>query len=111
MAFIDQAELEAVKKLSSRRAPCCNKHQFCAKMTVNTYISLFEQSGRNEERKKYEKWHFCYHTLLCLAVFHVVFGHFRVLVITKALKQEVVRLLLKYFIHAHRCHPYIVISH
>ena len=54
MAFIDQAELEAVK-LSSRRAPCCNKHQFCAKMTVSTYISLFEQSGHNEERKKIRK--------------------------------------------------------
>ena len=47
--------------LSSRIGPHCDKHQFCDKMTVSTRtvfeFSLFEQSGRNEERKKEdEKW-------------------------------------------------------
>ena len=36
MAFIDQGEFEAIKTLSGRRAPCCDKDQFCAKMTVST---------------------------------------------------------------------------
>ena len=26
-------------------------------------------------KKEYKKWHFCNRTLLCLAVFHVAFGH------------------------------------
>ena len=34
--FIDQCEFEAMKTLSSRRAPRCDKHQFRAKMTVST---------------------------------------------------------------------------
>ena len=49
MAFIDQGEFEAMKTLSGRRAPCCDKHQFRAKMTVSTStvceISLFEQKS------------------------------------------------------------------
>ena len=36
MAFIDLGEFEAMKTLSSRRAPRCDKHQFRAKITVST---------------------------------------------------------------------------
>ena len=35
-SFIDQGEFGAVKMLSGRIAPCCDKLQFCDKMTVNT---------------------------------------------------------------------------
>ena len=31
----DQGEFEAMKTLNSRRSPRCDKHQFCAKMTVS----------------------------------------------------------------------------
>ena len=34
--FIDQGEFVAMKTLSGCKAPCCDKHQFCDKMTVNT---------------------------------------------------------------------------
>ena len=33
---IDQGEFEAMKMLSSRRTPRCDKNQFRAKMTVST---------------------------------------------------------------------------
>ena len=36
MAFIDQDEFEAMKTLSGRSAPRCDKDQFRAKMTVST---------------------------------------------------------------------------
>ena len=39
MAFVDHGEFEAMKTLVGRRAPCCDKDQFRAKMTVST--SLF----------------------------------------------------------------------
>ena len=57
-----------MKTLSGCKAPRCDKYQFCDKMTVSTWtvfeISLFEQSGRNEERKKEdEKWQFRNRTL------------------------------------------------
>ena len=52
---INQSEFGAVKMLSGHIASLCDKHQFCDKMTVNTQtvfeLLLFEQSGRNEERK------------------------------------------------------------
>ena len=35
-AFVDQDEFEAMKTLSGRRAPRCDKDQFRAKMTVST---------------------------------------------------------------------------
>ena len=51
--FIDQGKLEAMKRLSGRRAPRCGRHQFRAKITVSTCnvfkLSLFE---RNEEDLK-----------------------------------------------------------
>ena len=54
--FIDQGEFGAMKTLSGHIAPRCDKHQFCDKMTVSTWtvfeLSLFEQSGRNEERMR-----------------------------------------------------------
>ena len=58
MAFVDRGEFEAMKTLSGWEAyRCLNK-------------------SHNEERKKeYEKWHFCYRTLLRLAVFRMAFGH------------------------------------
>ena len=34
--FFDQGDFEAMKTLSGYTAPCCEKHQFCAKMTVST---------------------------------------------------------------------------
>ena len=43
MPFIDQDGFEATKTLSGRRAPCCNKHQFHAKITVITQ-TVFEIS-------------------------------------------------------------------
>ena len=35
-SFIDQGEFGAMKTLSGRIAPRCDKHQFCDKMTVST---------------------------------------------------------------------------
>ena len=35
-SFIDWGEFVAVKTLSGCKAPCCDKHQFCDKMTVST---------------------------------------------------------------------------
>ena len=46
MAFIDQGEFEAMKTLSGRRAPRCDKHQFRAKMMVSTQ-AVFEISLLN----------------------------------------------------------------
>ena len=34
--FIDQGEFGAMKTLSGRITPRCDKHQFCDKMTVST---------------------------------------------------------------------------
>ena len=59
MAFVDQGEFEAMKTLSGRRAPRCDKHQFRAKMTVSTVceISLLNivVLTRKKERKKNTK--------------------------------------------------------
>ena len=33
---INQGEFGAMKTLSGRIAPCCDKHQFCDKMTVSS---------------------------------------------------------------------------
>ena len=51
--FIDQGEFGAMKTLSDRIAPRCDKHKLCDEMTVRTVfeLSLFEQSGRNEEEE------------------------------------------------------------
>jgi len=35
-SFIDQGEFVAMKMLSGRKSPHCDKDQFCNKMTVNT---------------------------------------------------------------------------
>ena len=35
-SFIDQDKFVVMKTLSGRRAPRCDKHQFCDKMTVST---------------------------------------------------------------------------
>jgi len=35
-SFIDRDEFVAVKTLSGSKAPRCDKHQFCDKMTVST---------------------------------------------------------------------------
>ena len=35
-SFIDQGEFGAMKPPSACRAPQCDKHQFCDKMTVST---------------------------------------------------------------------------
>ena len=47
MVFVDLGGFEAMKMLSSCKAPHCDKHQFCAKMTVSTSvceISFVEQA-------------------------------------------------------------------
>ena len=70
MAFVDQGEFEAMKTLSGRRAPRCDKHQFRTKMTVSTLtvceISLLNVVvvTRNKERKNtkngsFATAHFC----------------------------------------------------
>ena len=80
MAFIDQGEFEAMKTLSGWEAARSDEHQFRAKIKVSTLavfeLSLLDKwSEQRKNKKEYEKWHFCYHTLLRLAVFRVVFGH------------------------------------
>ena len=35
-SFIDQGESVALKTLSGRKAPRCDRHQFCDKMKVST---------------------------------------------------------------------------
>ena len=80
MAFIDQGEFEAMKALSGWEAARSDEHQFRAKIKVSTLavfeLSLLDKwSERRKNKKEDEKWHFCYHTLLRLAVFRVVFGH------------------------------------
>ena len=84
MAFIDQGEFEAMKMLSGRRAPHCDKHQFRAKMTVSTQ-NVFEISllnmvvlTRKKERilkKNTNNGIFAFALLHLLAAFHVAFGH------------------------------------
>ena len=65
MAFVDQGEFEAMKTLSGRRAPRCDKHQFRTKMTVSTLNRLrdivVERSGRNKNTKNgtFATAHFC----------------------------------------------------
>ena len=40
-SIVDQGEFEVANMLSGCRALCCDKHQFCAKMTVST-LKLFK---------------------------------------------------------------------
>ena len=47
MAFIDQGEFVATKKLSDHRALRCDKHQFHAKMIVSTQKKVFKISLLN----------------------------------------------------------------
>ena len=68
-----------MKTLSGWDAARSDEHQFRAKIKVST-LAVFELSlldKWSEQRKKKEdgKWHFCYRTLLHLAVFRVAFGH------------------------------------
>ena len=71
-----QSEFGPMKMLSGYIALLCYKYQFCDKMMVSAWtvfkLSLFEQSGCNEERKK---WQLYNRTLLHLAVFRVAFEH------------------------------------
>ena len=79
MAFIDQGEFEAMKTLNGWEAACSDKHQFSAKIKVST-LAVFELllldkwSEQRKNKKEDEKWHFCYRTLLRLAVFRVDFA-------------------------------------
>ena len=77
MAFIDQGEFEF-----GWEAVRSDEHQFRAKSRLAVFeLSLLdkwsEQRKKKEERRKKEdeKWHFCYRTILRLAVFRVAFGH------------------------------------
>ena len=72
MAFIDQGEFGAMKTLSGWEAARCDKHQFRAKITVNTKPLL---NIVVITRKKDKKWHTHYRTLSHLAVFCMAFGH------------------------------------
>ena len=60
--LFDRGKFKAMKTLSGCRTLHCGEHQFHAKNTWAVFeLSLFEQSGHNEESKKeYEKWHFRY---------------------------------------------------
>ena len=63
-SFIDQGELVAMKMLSGRKAPRCDKDQFCDKMTVST-STVFEISLLNIAvltRKKTKNGTFAPHT-------------------------------------------------
>ena len=74
MVFIDQGKFKAMKTLSGRRPPRCDKHQFRAKMTVSTQDIVVDHSGLNKKEYKngtFMTAHFC----IYLAVFHVAFGH------------------------------------
>ena len=69
-----------MKSLSGWEAARSDEHQFCAKIKVSTLavfeLSLLDKwSEQRKNKKEYENWHFCYHTLLRLAVFRVAFGH------------------------------------
>ena len=62
MAFTDQGEFEAMKTLSGRRAPCCDKNQFRAKMTVSTetvckisLLSILVITRRNEKNGTFDR--------------------------------------------------------
>ena len=39
------------------------------------FLSYCCLNKSRNEKKKHEKWHFRYRTLLCLAVFRMAFGH------------------------------------
>ena len=59
MAFIDQGEFEAMKRLSGWEAVRSDKHQFCAKSRLAVFeLSLLdkwsEQRKKKEERIKKE---------------------------------------------------------
>ena len=79
MAFIDRGEFEAMKSLSGWEAARSDEHQFRAKIKVSTLavfeLSLLDKWSEQRKKKEDEKWHFCYRTLLRLAVFRVAFGH------------------------------------
>ena len=47
-SFVDQGKFKALKMLSGRRAPHCDKHQFHAKMTVKISC-IVEHSGLNKK--------------------------------------------------------------
>ena len=52
MAFIDQDEFEATDMLSCLRAPCCDKHQFCAEMlSTQTVFKIIENCGLNKNTR------------------------------------------------------------
>ena len=70
MAFIDQGEFEAMKMLSGRRAPCCDKHQFRAKMTVSTetvceisLLNLVVVTRKNNKNDTFATVHFAFSCL------------------------------------------------
>ena len=77
-SFFDYSKFEAMKSLSGWDAARCSKHQFRAKIKVSTQaifkLSLFDKWSEQSKKKEYEKWHFCYCTLLRLAVFREAFG-------------------------------------
>ena len=73
MAFIDQGEFKTMKSLSGWEAARSDEHQFRAKIIVSTLavfeLSLFDKWSERRKKQEGEKWHFCYRTLLRLAVF------------------------------------------
>ena len=48
MAFVDQGEFEAMKTLSGRRAPRCDKHQFVESCVVGYIHVSFFRSRANQ---------------------------------------------------------------
>ena len=88
-SFIDQNEFVAMKTLSGRIAPRCDKHQFCDKMTVSTW-TVFEISllnGLKKERRR--KMAVSQPHTLALSCFPRGFwARIWVLLITKGFKEE-----------------------
>ena len=115
--LLTRVNFEAMKTLSGWEAERCDEHPFRAKIKVSTWavfeLSSFDKWSEQRKKKEYEKWYFCYRTLLRLAVFHVAFGHLYescwsqrhskrmsgLLNKLLACCGEVIRLLLKYCIY------------
>jgi len=111
---IDQGEFRAMKTLSGRIAPCCDKHQFCDKMTVSTW-TIFEILLLNivvwrkkEERRMRKMAVLLPHTFAFSCLPRGFWALVWVLLIIKALNDEDQVLKWAFSISvARRRHPYI----
>ena len=63
-----------MKTMSGWEAAHCDEHPFRTKIK-GVFEPFLSYRCLNKSNKEDEKWHFCYPTLLRLAVFRVSFGH------------------------------------